>query len=97
MIARCSVALLADTRQLGSLAVERPGPPYSAEEVQVLTALAERAAAALDMALALAEQRETSMALQRALLTDPPEPNYLHIVVRYLPATHTAGTGTTRS
>lgn len=88
--ARCSVALQAEGRRLGTLAVERYGPAYSVEEVQVLTALAERAAAALDMALALEEQRETSMALQRALLTDPPEPDHLHIVVRYLPATHTA-------
>ncbi len=88
--ARCVVVLGVVGRSVGTLTVERCGLPYADEEVDLLAELARRAAAVLDTALALVEQRETSLALQRALLTEPPEPNHLHLVVRYLPATHAA-------
>jgi PAS domain S-box-containing protein len=38
-------------------------------------------------------QRELSDRLQQALLTPPPEPNHLHIAVRYQPAGHGAQVG----
>jgi PAS domain S-box-containing protein len=40
-----------------------------------------------------AEQRALSDRLQQALLTPPPEPDHLHVVVRYQPAAHQAQVG----
>jgi PAS domain S-box-containing protein len=40
-----------------------------------------------------AEQRALSDRLQQALLTPPPEPDHLHVVVRYQPAAHHAQVG----
>ncbi len=90
VVSRCVVAFEVAGRRLGALTVQRYGLPYSVEEVDLLAELAGRAARVLDIALALVEQRETSVALQQALLTEPPEPNHLHLVVRYLPASHAA-------
>ncbi len=42
---------------------------------------------------AAAAQRELSDRLQQALLTPPPEPDHLHVAVRYQPAEHDAQVG----
>ncbi len=55
---------------------------------------AERQAAELTrMAADAAAQRELSDRLQQALLTPPPEPDHLHVAVRYQPAGHEAQVG----
>lgn len=88
---RCAVPLTAAGRRVGTLtAVRQTGPPFTSVERQLLQAVAERAALAVDNAVLFAEQREISLALQQALLTAPPEPDHLHVVVRYQPALHAA-------
>ena len=55
---------------------------------------AERQAAELArVAAEAAAQRELSDRLQQALLTPPPEPDHLHVAVRYQPAGHEAQVG----
>ncbi|MGY1821316.1 PP2C family protein-serine/threonine phosphatase [Geodermatophilus sp. SYSU D00079] len=55
---------------------------------------AQRQAAELQrLAAAAAAQRALSDRLQQALLTPPPEPDHLHIAVRYRPAAHEAQVG----
>ncbi len=66
---------------------------FSAEDVSDLVDAAGRAGLALDNARLYAEQRELAEALQRSLMTAPPEPENLHIVVRYEPAAETAQVG----
>lgn len=85
------VPLVADGQTLGTLLCRRPpGGPLSPQELGLLRAITDRAALALAHALLFAEQRDTSIALQQALLTEPPEPDDLQIVVRYRPASHAA-------
>ena len=55
---------------------------------------AQRQAAELERVSAQAEaQRALSDRLQQALLTPPPQPDHLHLAVRYLPAAHEAQVG----
>ena len=55
---------------------------------------AEQQAAELDrLSRSAATQRELSDRLQQALLTPPPEPDHLHVAVRYQPAEHDAQVG----
>ena len=85
------VPLAADGAELGSLVVVRTdGPAHTREEGELVRAVAARAALALAHALLFEEQRDTSVALQRALLTEPPRSGHLQVAVRYLPATHAA-------
>jgi PAS domain S-box-containing protein len=64
-------------------------------EVDLATAgeAAERAGLALDNARLYAQQRDLAEGLQRSLLTPPPEPDHLEIVVRYQPAAEQAQVG----
>jgi PAS domain S-box-containing protein len=55
--------------------------------------VAARAGLALDNALLYAQQRSLAEGLQTSLLTDPPEPDHCHIVVRYVPAAEAASVG----
>jgi serine phosphatase RsbU (regulator of sigma subunit)/PAS domain-containing protein len=55
--------------------------------------VAERAGLALDNARLYDRQRRMAEELQRSLLTAPPEPDHLQIVVRYEPAAHQAQVG----
>ena len=55
---------------------------------------AEQQTAELDrLSRSAATQRELSDRLQQALLTPPPEPDHLHVAVRYQPAEHDAQVG----
>ena len=96
-----ALPLRAGGRVLGSLsaswAEERS---FSAEEVELLAAFAAQCAQALDrLQVREAEQRSAararrlSEALQRSLLSAPPEPDHLHIAVRYQPAAAEAQVG----
>jgi serine phosphatase RsbU (regulator of sigma subunit) len=71
-----------------------PGsPPFSDEDVDTAADLAGRAGLALDNARLYADQVRLAGDLQRSLLTAPPEPDHVQIVVRYEPAAETAQVG----
>jgi serine phosphatase RsbU (regulator of sigma subunit)/PAS domain-containing protein len=88
--------LRARGRTLGLLSVFR-GPEWKGVHDPDLDAtaaeVADRAGLALDSARLYAQQRQLSEALQRSLLTEPPQPDDLEIVVRYVPAAEAAQVG----
>lgn len=88
---RTTVRMTAQGRLMGTLtAVRSTGEQHSPAERALLRSIADRAALVLDHSLLYAEQRETSLALQHALLTAPPERDDLQVFVRYQPALHAA-------
>lgn len=62
-------------------------PPYTEQDLTDLTALGTRAGIAIDNLRQHAREHNNSVALQRALLTSPPQTPTIDIVIRYLPAT----------
>jgi PAS domain S-box-containing protein len=62
-------------------------------DVTVAQDVADRAGLALDNARLFGQQQQMAEALQRSLLTEPPEPDHAEIVVRYLPAAEAARVG----
>ncbi|HEX8495961.1 MAG TPA: SpoIIE family protein phosphatase [Actinomycetales bacterium] len=68
-------------------------PPMTADEVGLGQEVAARAGLALDNARLHAEQLGLAEALQRSLLTLPPQPDHGQIVVRYAPAAESASVG----
>lgn len=82
-------------RTAGLLTVFRgPGqPPYAREDLDTLDDVAGRAGLALDNARAYAAQRDLAEALQRTMLTAPPQPERLRVAVRYEPAAEAAQVG----
>lgn len=73
---------------------------FRPDELDLLDALAAQCAQALHRIRAADVQRVAALqvqrlaeALQQALLTPPPEPDHLHVVVRYRPAAHEAQVG----
>jgi PAS domain S-box-containing protein len=78
---------------LVSLFRTHPGRPYDADELATARDVAARAALALDNARLFALQRELAEQLQHSLLTPPPEPDHLEVVVRYVPAARAAQVG----
>lgn len=70
---------------------DRPG--LTDTDLDVAGEVATRAGLALDNALLYAQQRSLAEGLQTSLLTDPPEPDHCHIVVRYVPAAEAAYVG----
>jgi PAS domain S-box-containing protein len=82
------VPLLARGQVLGALGLfnrEERGP-LSPAEVDTAIEIGLRAGLALHHARLFSQQRDLADALQRSMLTDPPEPDHSHIVVRYRPA-----------
>ena len=74
--------------------------PLSAHELATAAEVADRAGMALDNARLFTQQRELAEALQRSLLSPPPQTPDVDVVVRYAPAAAAAqvgGTGTTCS
>lgn len=69
----------------------RPG--FTATEVETLQEVAARAGLALHNARLFGQQQELAEGLQRSMLTEPPEPDDLQIVVRYEPAAQAAQVG----
>ncbi|TCJ00689.1 SpoIIE family protein phosphatase [Aeromicrobium sp. IC_218] len=90
-----AVPLRGRGRTVGLLTAYRSAdrPTFGDEDLDVLREVAARAGLALDNARVFAEQRKLSEALQRSLLTDPPEPDHLHVSVRYEPAAEGAEVG----
>lgn len=86
---------------LGALAVSWVAERvFAADELEVLDGFAAQCAQALHRVQAAQEQRDAARqveqlaeTLQRALLTPPPEPDHLHLVVRYRSAAHQAQVG----
>jgi serine phosphatase RsbU (regulator of sigma subunit) len=82
------VPLVARGQTLGALglfSLEERGP-LSPAEVDTAIEIGLRAGLALHHARLFGRQRDLADALQRSMLTDPPEPDHSHIVVRYVPA-----------
>jgi PAS domain S-box-containing protein len=67
--------------------------PFSDTELASAIEMAGRAGLALDNSRLYRQQRQVAEGLQRSLLTDPPEPDHLQIVVRYEPAAQAAQVG----
>ena len=82
------VPLVARGESLGAMGVfstaERS--PLTAAEVDTVVEIGRRAGLALHHARLFGQQRDLADALQRSMLTDPPEPDHAQIVVRYVPA-----------
>ncbi len=55
--------------------------------------VADRVGAAIDEARLVRAQVQIAETLQRALLTEPPQPDHAHVVTRYLPAAEAAQVG----
>lgn len=60
--------------------------PYQAAEVALMQEITARAGTAFGHAMQLQHAREVAFALQRGLLSDPAETDWLQIAVRYRPA-----------
>ncbi len=89
------MALRGHGRTTGLLTLFRAAErePFSRDDLEILGDIGGRAGLALGNAQAFAEQRDLAEALQRSLLTAPPQPDHLHVVVRYEPATEAAKVG----
>ncbi|WP_245886481.1 SpoIIE family protein phosphatase [Kineococcus xinjiangensis] len=71
--------------------VKRPAPQR--EDLLTLEEICDRAGLALDNARLYTQQQRLAEGLQRSMLTSPPEPDHLQIVVRYRPAARAAQVG----
>ncbi|MGZ4644601.1 MAG: SpoIIE family protein phosphatase [Blastococcus sp.] len=82
------VPLVARGQTLGALGLHNREDrgPLSPAEVDTAIEIGLRAGLALHHARLFGQQRDLADALQRSMLTDPPEPAHSHIVVRYVPA-----------
>jgi serine phosphatase RsbU (regulator of sigma subunit)/PAS domain-containing protein len=69
------------------------GSTPSDEDISTAQDVADRAGLALDNARLYSAQQQLAEGLQRSLLTEPPEPDYAQIAVRYLPAAEAARVG----
>lgn len=61
-------------------------PPYTEDDLALVTELATRASAALETATEFQQSREVSVALQSAMLSRPPDHPGVEVEARYLPA-----------
>lgn len=66
---------------------------FEPDDLDGVLEAATRAGLALDNARLYAEQRKVAEDLQRALLTDPPEPDHMQVCVRYAAAAEAAQVG----
>jgi serine phosphatase RsbU (regulator of sigma subunit) len=82
------VPLVARGQTLGALGLfsREDRGPLSSAEVDTAVEIGLRAGLALHHARLFGQQRALADALQRSMLTDPPEPDHSQIVVRYVPA-----------
>ncbi|MFF6999090.1 SpoIIE family protein phosphatase [Streptomyces sp. NPDC008313] len=81
------------TTAVVTVSVSGNRPPLGQAEIDLLAALLERAHAPLSNALEFQRTRQVALALQRSLLTDPPDVPGLGIAVRYRPSTAAAEVG----
>jgi serine phosphatase RsbU (regulator of sigma subunit) len=100
-VAWAAVPLRVGDRLLGSLTASWSTPQeFTADDRELVAAFAAQCAQALDRLLVRQAERRSATAtrriaeaLQRSLLTDPPQPDHLQIAVRYLPAAAEAAVG----
>ena len=87
--------LVARGRTLGvlSLFTGSGGGKLNVVDFATATEVARRAALGLDNARLYRQQRTIAEELQRSMLTAPPEPDHMQIVVRYVPASQQAQVG----
>jgi len=87
--------MVARGRTLGLLSVFSGAARGPMNLVDLATAgeVARRAAIGLDTARLYRQQRDLAEALQRSMLTAPPQPDHMQIVVRYVPAAEAAQVG----
>ena len=80
---------------LGVLALwQGPGSdPHDEQDVETALEIGRRAGLLIENAELYAGQRQLAEALQRSLLTEPPQPDHLEIAVRYRPAAQQAQVG----
>jgi PAS domain S-box-containing protein len=83
-----AVPLVARGQVLGVLAMVNDAGrgPHTESEIDTAADVGRRAGVALDQMRLFAAQRDLADALQRSMLTDPPQPEGCEIVVRYVPA-----------
>jgi PAS domain S-box-containing protein len=83
------------TGPIGMLTLARGAERGAFNPAELATAehVATRAGLVLDNSRLYRQQRELAEGFQRSLLTPPPEPDHLEIVVRYVPATQAAEVG----
>ncbi|WP_347058937.1 SpoIIE family protein phosphatase [Blastococcus sp. HT6-30] len=89
------VPLVARGQGLGALGLftrEERGA-LSEAEVDTAVEIGRRAGVALHQARLYGQQRDLADALQRSMLTEPPQPEHCEIVVRYVPAAEGAEIG----
>jgi PAS domain S-box-containing protein len=82
------VPLVARGQVLGALGLFNREERGALSQAQVDTAveIGRRAGLALHHARLFGQQRDLAVALQRSMLTEPPQPDHCQIVVRYVPA-----------
>ena len=87
--------MLAGERTVGVLTLYNSAARgrFTAQDIDTATEVAARASTALHNAHLFAQQRRLSEGLQRSMLTEPPQPDHLQIVVRYEPAAQEAQVG----
>ena len=90
-----AIPLRAHDRTVGLLTLCRQAEraSWSSEDLEALTEVAARAGLVLDNARLYRQQRDLAEGLQRALLTNPVQPEDVQIVVRYAPAAEAAEVG----
>ena len=89
------IPMVARGRTLGLLSVFS-GPkrgPMNVIDLATAGEVARRAALGLDTARLYRQQRDLAEVLQRSMLTAPPEPDHMQVVVRYVPAAEAAQVG----
>ena len=67
--------------------------PFNNQDIATAGEVAARAGLGLDNARLYTQQRQLAEGLQRSLLTAPPEPEHMQVVVRYEPAAEAAQVG----
>ncbi|MCW2701817.1 MAG: hypothetical protein JWQ45_3352 [Blastococcus sp.] len=82
------VPLVARGHVLGALGLfnQEDRGPLSEAQVDTAVEIGRRAGLALHHARLYVQQRDLAVALQRSMLTEPPQPDHSQIVVRYVPA-----------
>jgi serine phosphatase RsbU (regulator of sigma subunit) len=82
------VPLVARGHTLGALGLfnRQERGPLSQAQVDTAVEIGRRAGLALHHARLYVQQRDLAVALQRSMLTEPPQPDHSQIVVRYVPA-----------
>jgi PAS domain S-box-containing protein len=82
------VPLVARGETLGALGIftRRSRGPLGGGQIDTAVEIGRRAGLALHHTRLYGQQRELAVALQRSMLTAPPDPEHAEIVVRYVPA-----------